>query len=195
MTAGNDLDLIAVMHHRANVPAVHGDFRQGGQRIQTGKGARGRLNARGFRSHLPANESKDFRFKLQDAIFRVQHLAFPFFQSGRGVSFGIRQRLTALVIRWHPRSVRLRNLNEIAENVVVANPQRTDAGARAFLSFHGGDGLFSVATESADFIEFRGIAAANNSAIDDFRRRIILNCRSNQAANVGELVRGFMQNL
>ena len=98
MTAVNYFDFIAIVHCRSHISPPHRCFSQRGQGIKTGQGPSRGLDARSFGGHLPADERKDLRFKLEDAFFCAQNFAFPFFQGGRGESFGVRQSLATFIV-------------------------------------------------------------------------------------------------
>ena len=72
---------------------------------------------------------------------RSKNFALVFLEFGRGESFGVDERLLALVVGWRHGEVRLCDLDVVAEDRVVPHLERTDAGALALALFDSGDGL------------------------------------------------------
>src|SRR5205085_9111499 len=103
--------------------------------IKRGESACASLNTLSLSRDLRADFRKDFRFELSDAVFRAEDFSLPILQFRRRVTFGIGERLPPLVINRHTRGVGFGDFNKIAEDVVEANPERSDAGARTLARF------------------------------------------------------------
>ena len=84
-----------------------------------------------------------------------------------------KQRLLTLVVGGREVQVRLRNLNVVTEDIVVADLQRSDSRALAFAGFDLGDVLPAVLAKVAEFVEFRVVPRANGCCVAEvYRRRI-----------------------
>ena len=84
--------------------------------------------------------------------------------------------------------VGLRDLDVVAEDLVEADLQRVDAGAFAFALFHGGDDLFAVLAEVAEFVEFGVIVGADDAGVGGERGRLVGDGALEAFADVGEFV-------
>ena len=84
--------------------------------------------------------------------------------------------------------VRLRNLDVVAEDTVVADLERADAGARPFPLFHLGDDTLPGSADRAQFVQLAIDAVTSEPAVARERRRIVDERRFDPAAHVGEVV-------
>ena len=84
--------------------------------------------------------------------------------------------------------VGLRNLDVVAEHLVVANLERCDSGALPLALFHRGDNLPALLRDIAQFVELGVITAPDHSGIIRHRRRIVRNSARNHIAHIGQLI-------
>ncbi len=87
--------------------------------------------------HARAQAPKDALLDLDAAVVRGENLAFVFFQFRRREPFRIHQRLLALVVGGGHGEVRLGDLDVVAEDRVIADLERADAGALPLALFDG----------------------------------------------------------
>jgi len=83
----------------------------------------------------------------------------------------------------------LRNLHVVAENLVEANLQRSDAGPFALALFHRGDDLFAVLAEVAELVKFAMVTAANHPRLGGERGRLVGDGAFEALANIGKFVK------
>ena len=98
-------------------------------------------------------------FDFGDALVGGEDFAFVFLQLRDREALGVDEGLLALEIGGDQVQIGLGDFQIEAENLVVADFQRADAGAFAFALFHGGDDLPAVLAEVAQFVEL-GVASA-----------------------------------
>ena len=129
MPPAPDVDDAVVGQHRAHVAVRLGHLGQRGGNVQLGRGPRRREQLRGraaiWAQHLP----EELALQLQDALLGVEHQRLVLLQLGRDVALGVDQRLLADVVGRDERRVGLRDLDVVAEDLVVADLERLDAGA------------------------------------------------------------------
>ena len=65
----------------------------------------------------------------------VRDARFVFLKLRGDVAFALRECLATDVLRWHLPSVGVADLNVVAEDLVVAYPERLDAGASTLHTF------------------------------------------------------------
>ncbi len=82
----------------------------------------------------------------------------------------------------------LGDFNVEAENLVVADAQRADAGALALAFLHGGDNLAAVLAQVAQFVELGMAAAANDAGVAGLRRRVFGDYLLQARVNVGKVI-------
>ena len=107
----------------------------------------------GLGGHLSTDQPEDFGFKLQNALFRAEDCAFPFFQRGGGESFSVGQRLASFVVIGNAGGIRLGYFNEVTKDIVVTNAQGTNASASSLVGLERCDRLLRVATQRTQLVE------------------------------------------
>ena len=154
MAAGHDAHFAVVGKARARVAILRGHLRQRRGHVQFGDGRRGGSDALRMRGGELAHFGEELLFERQDFLLGIQHLALVVLQLRRGEALGIDQRLLAFVIGGRQVHVGVRDFDVVAEDVVEADLERLDAGARAFARFDLGDVLAAVPAEIAQFVQF-----------------------------------------
>ena len=99
----------------------------------------------GLRRRGQANFGEDLPFQFENLLFRGKNFALILLELGRSETFGVHQRLLALVIGRSELQIGFRDLDVVAEDVIEADLERLDAGAGAFARFDLGDVLPPVA--------------------------------------------------
>src|SRR5205085_2405722 len=121
------------------------------------------------RAHFAEQARLDFEY----APFSAENLLLPLLQLRRREALCVCERLSPLVFRGHARRARLRNLYEVAEDVIEADAQILYAGARALARFERGNRLLRVAAYRAQLVEFRVEAVANHAALREVHGRVV----------------------
>ena len=90
-----------------------------------------------------AQRLEDLELALEDALVGAEDLLLVLLERRRDESLAAGDRLLAVVVGRHACQVRPRDLDVVAEDPVVADLQRRDAGPRALGFFHLGDALLA----------------------------------------------------
>ncbi len=139
----------------ADVAPARREMGEVGQQIGFGYGRRGAANAAcGFEDRVSQLGEEAF-FDLDGSIVGGEDLALVFLQLGGRESLRIDQGLLALIVGWGEGQVRLRDFDVIAEDRVIADLERADAGALAFTFLNGRDLLAAGGGDGAQLVEFR----------------------------------------
>ena len=141
-----------------------------------------------FGRDLPRSASKIAHLALDDPLVGAEHFLFVFLQRRRHEALAAGDRLLAVVIRRNVREIRLRDLDVVPEDAVVADLQRADAGPRALRLFHRGDVLLAGTTDRAQLVELGVHAVADHAAVARDRRWFIEQRGVEVGADVREIV-------
>ena len=92
--------------------------------------------------------------------------------------------------------IRLRDFDEIAEDLVIFDFQRGDAATLLFFPLQSGDPVLALLADDAQLVEFRVIARLDQIAVAQRDRRLIHNRPLNQLRDVLQFVaiRGLFRN-
>ena len=181
-------DLVAVVHVRLRVVVDRRRLGQRGQRVERGQRARRVLDARRLRGDLGAQPLEQLDLPLEDPLVGAEHLLLVLLQRRRDVALAAGDRLLALVVGRHGVQVRLRDLDVVAEDPVVADLERGDAGPRALLLLHLRDDLLARPADRAQFVERRVEAVADEAAVAGERRRLVDERRFDGRAHLRHVV-------
>src|SRR5205823_13727271 len=105
-------------------------------------------------------------------LFRADDFLFELFQIGRDEALRVDERLFADVVGRNFSEVRFRHFDVIAEDGVVANLERGDAGALALARFDLHQNRLRIAGDGAQLVELAIDATPNRAAVADRWRRI-----------------------
>ena len=105
-------------------------------------------------------------------VVRGENLALVLLQLRRGKPLRVHQRLLALVVRRRQRQVRLRDLDVIAEDRVIAHLQRADSRPLPLAIFDGRNRLPPGGRNRSQLIQLRVHSRRNRAAIDQRQRRL-----------------------
>src|SRR5262245_5933983 len=126
-----DHDLAALVQFGPDVAVTRRAFGQRRVKVDA-RDARGHLgDAVGVAADLGADLTVEIGFEFDDPLAGVGDHRFMLFQFQREEAFGIRQSLLADVIAWRELQVRLRDLDVITEDLVVADLERPYSAAFA----------------------------------------------------------------
>src|SRR5208282_5961302 len=152
------------IHRGPHVAAPARDFGQRRERIELAHRAR-RFEYRAALSLQVAQQfGEELQLQLAQARLRRKNLAFQFLQSRRGEALGADQRLLALVVGRSAIEMALGYLDVVAEDAVVTDLERGDAGARA-------------RGERAQLVDLGVEAAMDDVAVARIYRRLVADGR------------------
>ena len=157
----------------AHVAAMPCDFRQRHHRVEFANGASGFEDRRGVRLQVAQQLRENLELEFLERRFRRQNLALEFLERGRGEALGADQSLLALVVGGHALEIRFRDLDVVAENIVVADLQRRDAGALALCRLQFCDHAARAGREAAQFVDLGAQASANHVAVARIDGRLV----------------------
>ena len=127
---------------------------------------------------LCAKLVEDFQFKSQRAVAGIGDLRFDLAEFGGGEADLSRKRLAVNKCRVERRGHQLvavlrRDLNEIAQHVVVPDLESLDAGVVGVARLHCGDHQPRSVAQAAGFVERRFIARTHKAAIALEQRQFV----------------------
>ncbi len=131
---------------------------------------------------------EDLELPLENPFVGAEHFFLVFLQRRRDESLAARDRLLAMVVARDRMQVRLRDLDVVAEDAVVANLEGVDARPSALGLLHLGDDLFAGTADAAQLVEFAIHAVPGEAAIARQGRRLVVERRFDPVANVHEIV-------
>ena len=170
---------------RTDVAVRLGHLGQRGGSVEFGDGVGRSEQARRGGRDLAQKLPVELALQLQDALLCVEDQRLVFLQLRRDVALGVDQRLFADVVGRDERRVRLRDLDVVAENLVVADLQRFDARALPFDRLQVGDPGPGVARRQVDAVEFGREAGADDAGRGERGGRVVGDGGCEQRGNVG----------
>ncbi len=153
MPPGDDAQRRVVGQHRADVAVLHGAVGEGAEDIDLRDRARRAEQHRGRRADLAQDAPVQLLLARRDPLLGVEDRRLPLLEGGRDEPLGVRERLRAAVVLRDMRQVRARDLDAVAEDAVVLDLQRADAGALALRRLHRRDRLLRVRGGVDEMIE------------------------------------------
>src|SRR5207244_12644326 len=98
---------------------------------------------RRFRRARPHHPPEDLELAREAPLARAEHVLLVLLERRRDEALAAGNRLLAVIVGRHRAQVRLRHLDVVAEDAVVADLERRDAGSRALALFHLRDHLLA----------------------------------------------------
>ena len=139
MAPVHDVERRAVVHERTHVAAYVGDLGQSGHDVERGQGARGGQQVGRARRDAPADLVEQLVLEPAPPLLGAEHLGLVLLQLGGDVALGAGQRLAPHVLGGHPRRLRVRHLDAVAEHAVEAHAQARQPGPGALALLEPGD--------------------------------------------------------
>ncbi len=171
MTAGDNLKIQRDIHQRPHPAPLHSQFRQRRRHIQrrqrfSGLGDTCRLGQSPRRQRL-----EHLQFQRQGAITGLRDAAFQFTQFRRGIAHRIGHGL-AMDEAW-PHTIRMarRDLDVVAEHVIMPDLEAGNAGLVGITLLQGGDMAPAFIAQQAQFIQIGAIAGSHKAAIAGIHRQ------------------------
>ncbi len=173
VTPGNDAHLTAIGKRWPAVPVARGNFGERGGYIQFGDRSRGCANASRQRCRECASLLEDLALQSKNLVLGIEDLALQFLQFGRGETFGIHQRLLALVVGRGQMQIGFGDLDVISEYIIEANLERLNTGACALARFDLRDVLFAIAADVAQLIQLGIVTISDRAPIGEIDRWLV----------------------
>src|SRR5882672_5462737 len=171
MAALADHDLAALVQFGPDVVVARRSFGQRRAEVDV-RNAGGHLgDAVGVPADLAADLAVEIGFEFDDPLAGVGDQRFMLFQLQREEAFGVRQCLFAYVISGRELQVRLRDLDVVTEDLVVADLERTYSAAFALARLELRQIIFPARQHAAQLVKLSGKARADDRAALYFRRR------------------------
>ena len=188
-----DVEHRLVDEHRPDVVARRGQFGQRREHVERREHLRGVQQPRRLRRDLIAHRQEQLQFQRLALVLRGEDLLLVLLQLRRDVALGVLERLAVLVVRGRLRLVGVGDLDVVAEDLVVADLQAGDAGPRDLLGLEAGDPVLAVGRERPQFVQFGVVALADDAAFLRDVRRVVLEGRVEQLAQVGAQFEPLLQ--
>ena len=182
-----------VRKFRTMVVALSGDAGKASEHVELRQHSRGLANARGMTAHLASNAHEQVALQRVAALVGVEDLYLQLFQLRGGKTFSVHQRLLAFVVRRRQMHVGPGDFNVIAEDVVEAHFERSDARSFALTLFKLGKNAFGVLPQIAQLIELGMKAGANHSAFTQQYGRFGMYRLLQEFVNIRQLIQLVMQ--
>ena len=128
---------------------------------------------------------KKFQLELQRSLLRAENLVLVFLQLGRDEPLRVHQRLLANVVGRRIGQVGLGDFDVVAENLVVPDLQRFDAGAFLFARLEIGQPLAAFCRRRLQLVQLGMVTLADHPAVLHGNRRLIDNRPINQRHKIG----------
>ena len=193
MTAVDDLDRAVLGDFRTHVAVFVRHLRKRQKRVERLERLRRLLHTWNRFSQRLLQFGKQLRFQPDRPFRCAEDLLFHFLQFRRSIALAVGQRLTAHIAKRHEIVVRFRNLDAVAENLVVGNLQRFNARLLAFALLHGGNPFLAVFRSRAQIVQLLAVAGQNEPAVAHQARRVRVNHFCNAFAHIVERVEFFAQ--
>ena len=161
---------------RAAIGLLLGEKRQACGDVDDRERPGARLDRLGFRNDGRRHPVEGFEFDRQRLVGGIGDAAFEIGKFGRGEAHGVRHRLAVdeagLRVRRlrHRRGIAGGDFDEIAEDVVVLDLQRPDAGLLGILQLQAGDDATRLVAQCPDLVEL-GVGAVAQEAAIAFQQR------------------------
>ena len=187
MTALDDLEASAVVHHRPHVAARVRHLGQRGRHVEQGQRARRRQQVGGARGHAAAQLVEQFILELPPPLVGAERLGLVLLDLGGDVAPGPGQRLPPQVLGRRLGGLGVGDLDAVAEDAVEAHAQAGDARARALALLEPGDPAARLGRVADDGVERLAPAGADDAAVGERGGRLVDQRRLERLAQIGEI--------
>ena len=208
MAALTDVDALAVVQHGTHVAAFAGDACEGLEAVDARHRGGVAQHRRQRTADIGHDPGVDALLQDEHLLLGAENLLLVLFQFARNVTLGVGEGLLAYPRLGDLVLVGVADLDIVAENVVVADLERRDAGGLALALLDAREVVLTVERDAAQVVQF-GIDAVGDHAallylvvlrvgvdfagdtLADLRQRVDLLCQRMQAVVVGGLQRSL----
>ena len=183
-----NFDDAAVVHARTAIVVVHRDGRERAERVELGDEPRRALDAHALGGDGLAQGGENFKFERLVAISRGQNLLLKVFKFLGDVALAVHERLLADVRLGHKLLKGVRDLDIVAEDLVVADLQRADAGLFLLARLDAGKQSLAAGENFVQPVDLGVVAGADEAALTHGKRRLIDERVADALRHVGERV-------
>ena len=183
-----NFDDAAVVHARTAIVVVHRDGRERAERVELGDEPRRALDAHALGGDGFAQGGENFKFERLVAISRGQNLLLKVFEFFGDVALAVHERLLADVSVGDEVLERIRDLDIVAEDLVVADLQRADAGLFLLARLDVGEKPLAARQNLVQAVDFGIVALADEAALTHGKRRLVDERVADALRHVGERV-------
>ena len=170
MTAAFDDEVVAVVDLRARIVALGGEMGKRARNVEAGKRFGAFLDLRALRDHAGGEPLEDVELQPERAVGGAGDFGFQFAQLGGGEAHLAGERLAVDESGIERRGKQLvavlsRDLDEIAEHVVVADFQSAHAGVVGVARLQRSDDAARFVAQRARLVERGVVALAHEAAV------------------------------
>ena len=133
--AGDNLQFATLVECGSHIAVLYGEVGKAEEHVELRQGIRTALEPPVVAGDLFEDAGVKIALQLGNAFLRREDARFVFLEFGCDVAFALRERLATDVFRRHISPVGVADLNVVAEDLVVAHPERLDAGAPTLHTF------------------------------------------------------------
>ena len=148
-----------------DVATLLGHLGQRGQHVQIRHAPAGLLDARNGEGELAPHPQEKSLLEARDTVVRVEDLLLPLLQLQGEVAFRVGQRLLAYEALGDARQVRSGDLQVVAEDLVVPDLERGDAGLLALCGLQPGDEVASPVAGAPELVHLLAEALPDHAAV------------------------------
>ena len=168
-----DLEAQRAVDLGAHVAGVVRHLGERGERVEPRHLLGERQDAARALGDLAAQAIERLELERDAPLVGAEDLGLVVGELGGDVALGVGERLLAHVVGRHAVEVGARDLEVVAEDAVVADLERADAGALALAHLDLQDLALAALGEREQLVELGGEAAAHEAAVAPLRRRIV----------------------
>ncbi len=165
MPPAADFECGAFLHFRPYPTAFRCALRQRGGKVDHGERGGGRGDFTAPRHHFTDQILEEPQFERERPLGGAGDLALQLGQLRRRVAHRAGHRLAVDELGAELRRVRGRDLDVIADHVVVADAQRGDPRRLGVARLQGGDGPAALVAQFAQFVELGRVATGDKPAV------------------------------
>ena len=173
VAAAADVDGVALVDLGADVAEGEGSVGEGAEHVEARDGVRDALDLARAGDDVGAELLEEALLELEGLLLGAGDELFALLEGGRGEAFAAGDRLLAQVVVGDGLELRGGDLDEVAEDAVVADLEVLDAGAGGLGGLVLGDPRAAVGLGVAEGVELGREAAADDPAVGERRGELV----------------------
>ena len=182
-----DVEGKRLVEQRAAVVEEARGFREAAEHVGDSEGFGGVLDGIHVLQHAGAQGLELLELYPFRALVGTEDFVLHLLEFRGDIALAVSGRLLARVVPGHFGEVRLRDLDEVAEDGVELHLQTVDAGALDLARLQVGDPLFAFRAGAAEFVQFRQPAVAEQAAVLGSAGRLVHDGAGDQIRDLVEI--------
>ena len=175
MPPGLDPEGQGIVDDGPGIAAIHRQFRQRAQHVEHSQRFRRTRQIAGAGRHLARQVVEQLQLQGQRAVAGLQDAGLQFRQFHRSETHGVRHGLAVDEAVVAPQALRLRlaDLDEIAQHIVVLDPQVGGAGLVCIAFLQCCDVAATVVAQGPQLVQFGRVAGSDKAAVAGVGRKLV----------------------